>query len=305
MTPVQESISIRDVCMRDGLQDLKRVVPTNVKLDLAVKLYDAGVRWLEATSFVSATRVPQLADAERLCGELRLLGLEGLTLSAFAATRTGALRALAAEVDEISMTVPATDATSEANFGRTSKEMLQEVLSAAECRKRADMAVTISVAFSCPFEGPVPPERVLQLVEPLVIEGYSTIFLGDTNGMATPTQVSKLVQAVADEFPDTRVGCHFHDARGAGIANVLAAIDAGCTAVDSSLGGLGGCPFIPEAAGNVPTEDVVSLLSDMGFSTGVDPTRAARAALWMADALDVPLKSKAPGLIDERRAGAD
>jgi hydroxymethylglutaryl-CoA lyase len=287
------AVTIRDVAPRDGLQDHSVIVSTDDKLRLVRRLMRAGIRWVEVTSFVSPKRVPQLADAAELCSRLRAEPLPEFQLSAFAATRGGMERALAAHVDEVSTTVPATDAMTQSNFGRDRATMLREVVE-MRVDSLAAMSVTIAVAFACPFEGRVAPAAVLDLIDALATGGYDTILLGDTIGFANPRAVSELIGAAVERFPGIRFGAHFHDARGAGIANVVAAAEAGARVVDASLGGIGGCPFAPGAAGNVATEDVVWVLEQAGFSTGLQPSRLADAARWMSTTLEIATCSRSP-----------
>lgn len=287
------AVTIREVAPRDGLQDHSVMVSTDDKLRLVLRLIEAGIRWAEVTSFVSPTRVPQLADAADLCARLKAAPAAGFQSSAFAATRAGMERALAAQVDEVSTTVPATDAMTQSNFGRDRATMLREVAAMRDGAPRL-MSVTIAVAFACPFEGRVPPNVVLGLIDTLALAGYDTVLLGDTIGFANPRAVSELIGAAVELFPAVRIGAHFHDARGAGIANVVAAVEAGATVVDASLGGIGGCPFAPGAAGNVATEDVVWVLEEAGFSTGLQPSRLADAARWMSNELAIATSSRSP-----------
>jgi hydroxymethylglutaryl-CoA lyase len=289
-----DAITIREVAPRDGLQDYERVLPTADKARLIKRMHSSGLRWIEATSFVSPKRVPQLADAAELCAALAELELAGLELSAFAATSGGMQRATAAGVAEISTTVPATDSMTKSNFGRDRGTMLREVIEMRAGSPTA-MSVTIAVSFACPFEGRVPAGRVLDLVDSLAQGGYETILLGDTIGFANPRSVSELVSDVVQRFPSLRIGAHFHDARGAGIANVVAAAQAGATMVDGSLGGIGGCPFAPGAAGNVATEDAVWVLEEAGFATGLDPAAIADAARWMQSELEIVTCGRAAG----------
>lgn len=285
-------LQIRDVAPRDGLQDQAEIIPTERKVQLVRRLYDAGLRSVEVTSFVSRKRVPQLADAEELCARLRDEHLDGLISSAFVATAGGLTRAIDAGVDEISTTVPATDSMTQANFARDRAQMTDEVVG-MRAEAGADASVTIAVAFACPYEGPVAPERVISLFERLAEGGYTTILLGDTIGYANPRSVGSLVEQIATRFPEVTVGAHFHDARGSAVANVVAAVNAGATLVDAALGGLGGCPFAPGAAGNVATEDITWVLGQAGFELALDPYAVADAARWLPDGLGVPMRGRA------------
>lgn len=287
-------IEIRDVSPRDGLQDYGPFVPTATKVELIRRLAATGVRSVEVTSFVSPKVVPQLSDAADVCAELPAELQNTVRVSAFVGTASWLDQALSCGVDEVSIAVPATDAMSQANFRRDTASMLKE---AAMMRDRAGevaMSATIAVAFGCPYEGSVSVDRVLGLADALVEAGYERILLGDTIGVGNPAQVTDVMSALTERFPEVTFGGHFHDSRGAAVANVVAAVSAGAGVVDAALAGIGGCPFAPGAAGNVALEDVVWVLEGMGVSTGVDRLAVTDAARWLADTLDLPLASKTP-----------
>jgi hydroxymethylglutaryl-CoA lyase len=287
-------IEIRDVSPRDGLQDHAQFVPTRIKAELVRRLVGAGVRSIEITSFVSPKVIPQLADAAELCEQLRAEDLSGVRLSAFVGTASWLDRALAWDLDEVSIAVPATDAMSEANFRRDTATMLTE---AAAMRRQAPdlaMSATIAVAFGCPYDGAVSVERVLELADSLAGAGFERILLGDTIGVANPAQVTRVVASLTERFPEISIGGHFHDSRGAAVANVVAAVGAGASVIDAALAGIGGCPFAPGAAGNVSLEDVVWVLEGMGTRTGIDRAAVTNAARWLAGTLEVSLSSKTP-----------
>jgi isopropylmalate/homocitrate/citramalate synthase len=289
-------IELRDVCPRDGLQDLDQPIPTSVKAELVQQLHAAGLRSIEVTSFVSPKAIPQLADAADLSALIPGDTLPGTLRSAFVATQGGLERALAAGIDEISTTIPATDGMTQANFRRDRDQMLEEVIAMrAGLDAGTPASITIAVAFGCPFDGVVSPEQVLGLAERLAEGGYDRILLGDTIGVGDPRQVSTIYRLLRSRLDDrVTLGAHFHDPRGAGIANTVAAVEAGATMVDAALGGLGGCPFAPGAAGNIATEDIAWLLHDMGYTFDGDPAAIVDAARWMGEALDLPLRSRTP-----------
>ncbi len=290
-------VEIRDVSPRDGLQDHFEFVPTTTKTELVRRLAEAGVGSIEVTSFVSPKVVPQLADAADLCEQVLAQRAEqraGTRFAAFVGTRSWLDNALAWELDEISIAVPATDGMSQANFRRDTVAMLEQ---AAVMRRDAPetlMSATVAVAFGCPFDGAVSADRVVSLAASLREAGYDRIFLGDTIGVADPEQVRKVVATLVRSLPDTTIGVHFHDCRGAAVANVVAAVEAGARLVDASLAGIGGCPFAPGAAGNVALEDVVWVLEAMGVRTGIDREAVTDAARWLAETLKIPLGSKTP-----------
>jgi hydroxymethylglutaryl-CoA lyase len=286
-------IDLRDVTARDGLQDHPVVLTLDQKMALVDAIVRAGIRWVEATSFVNPKVVPQLADAAQLCEKL-LTQHADVKVSAFAATRRGAERALTAGADEISTAVPATDGMSQANFRRTTVQMLDEARSIRALAPNMDMSATVAVAFGCPYDGPVDPSTVERLASALIDAGYRTILLGDTVGVAHPRAVGDLVTRLTASFPDATVGIHLHDPRGCGLANVVAGVQAGATLVDATLGGLGGCPFAPGAAGNVAIEDVAWALRGIGYRIDPEPARLRAAALWMRDTLGIELRSSTP-----------
>jgi len=288
------TVELRDVCPRDGLQDFGQPVPTEQKRELVRQIHSAGISSIEVTSFVSPKAVPQLADAAELVEAVRAESLEGAFLSAFVATRGGAERAVAAGVDELSTTVPATDGMTQANFRRDRDTMLQEVAAMRGDFAGVPMSVTVAVAFGCPFDGAVPASLVVEVSDRLAEAGYERILLGDTIGVGNPHQVTELVGALTERLPQVTIGGHFHDARGSGVANVVAAVDAGATMIDAALAGMGGCPFAPGAAGNVATEDVAWLLHDLGYDTGVDLIAVVEAARWLREVLELPARSRTP-----------
>jgi len=290
-------IEIRDVSPRDGLQDLAGFVSTDVKAALVRRLAQVGVGSVEITSFVSPKVVPQLADAADVARQVVADRAElGTTtrLSAFVGTSPWVERALASDLDELSMAVPATDGMSQANFRRDTDTMVREAAAMRAHASGTDMSATVAVAFGCPFDGAVPLGRVLALATQLHECGYDRIFLGDTIGVADPGQVRTTVAALVQELPAASIGVHFHDSRGAGVANVVTAVEAGATLVDASLAGIGGCPFAPGAAGNVALEDVVWVLEALGVHTGIDREAVTDAARWFAETLSLPLSSKTP-----------
>ncbi|KUO56331.1 MAG: hypothetical protein APF78_01825 [Sphingomonadales bacterium BRH_c3] len=287
-------IEIRDVCPRDGLQDVTHFIPTAIKFELVKRLYGAGVRSIEATSFVSPRAVPQLADAADLMMMLKAEALPGAVYSVFVANEKGLELAMRAGADEISTTVPASEGMTRANFRIGRGEMLSTVTKLRSTAMDTPMSVTIATAFGCPHDGPVDAQTVIELADSLADAGYRRLFLGDTVGVGNPHQVADLFGRLRERLQDVELGAHFHDPRGIGLANVVAAIEAGATVVDASLGGLGGCPFAPGASGNVATEDVVWALHAMGYAIEPQPTAIVEAAQWLQQCLDIELTSRTP-----------
>jgi hydroxymethylglutaryl-CoA lyase len=286
------SATITDVALRDGLQNHPRVVPTDVKLSLLRRLLDAGVSSMEVGSFVHPELVPAMADTEDVHRRLPPAG--DARLIVLVPNLKGAQRALRAGARDVRVVLSATEGHSRSNTNRSVAEGLQETRQVLELlRATGSVRVTAALAttFVCPFDGVVPLERVVDVVRSLVGMGFEEVCLSDTLGRADPVQVERTVAVVRDQFPDTTFSLHVHDTYGMGLANVAAALRQGVTAFDGALGGIGGCPFAPGAAGNVATEDVVFMLRAMGIETGIDLDRLAVAAVELRTALGSPLES--------------
>jgi isopropylmalate/homocitrate/citramalate synthase len=273
-------VIVCDVGPRDGLQNEPETLPPEVRADLARLLASAGVPRVEAVSFVRDERVPQMAGAEEVAARLPRGATEfsGLVLN-----ERGYERFRATGLDRVNLTVAATDSFSRRNANASRDEALSAVARILD-RAAADgvpTTVTVSVAFGCPFEGAVDPRRVLELVEGL--ERAGEIVLADTIGVATPTAVRGLVARVG--ALGGTVGFHGHNTRNTGYANALAAVEAGASVLDASVGGIGGCPFAPRATGNIATEDLVYLLEGEGIATGVDLDALVGVAEWLAEVL--------------------
>ena len=274
---------LREVGPRDGLQNEDQVLPPETRAELVDRLAAAGLRRIEAASFVNAARVPQMAGAEEVVGALERR--DGVVYSGLALNERGYDRLRATGLDEVSFAVAATESFSQRNAGASVEAALGDAERIVE-RAQDDgirASVTISVAFGCPFEGPVDPDRVVEIAERLAATESDELVLADTIGVATPTQVKRLVQRVAGLGKP--VGGHFHNTRNTGFANAYAALEAGVGALDGSVGGLGGCPFAPNATGNVGTEDLVYLLEGEGVHTGVDLDALIAVSQWLEELL--------------------
>jgi len=270
-------VTIREVAMRDGLQ-IESPVPLAAKLRLLDAIARTGVREVEATAFVSPSKVPALADAAELAAALG--DYPDIEFSALVASAGGAKRAVAAGLRSLEYVVSAADGHSRANVGRSSAEACAQIADVAAIAHDAgaSVEVIIATAWDCPFDGPTPTDRVLDVVEAACTHGADRVALADTVGTATPGRVSALVDVVRPRIGDRPLGAHFHNTRGAGLASAWAAVTAGVTRLDSSVGGLGGCPFAPGASGNIATEDLVYLLRDSGVAVDVDLEAAIEAA---------------------------
>jgi hydroxymethylglutaryl-CoA lyase len=271
------SVDIREVGMRDGLQ-LEAPLPLAEKLAVLEALVATGVRRIEATSFVSPRAVPALADADQLAAELGRW--TGVAFSALVANPRGAVRAVDAGIPDLEYVVSASDGHSRANAGRPTAAAVGAVGEIAERAHGAGgtLEVIIATAWDCPFDGRTPVARTVDVARAAVTAGADRLCLGDTIGTTTPLRVVQLLDAVRRVCPGVPVGVHFHDTRGTGQANALTAIQAGVTQLDSSVGGLGGCPFAPGASGNIATEELVYLLEESGVRTGLDLDAVLAAA---------------------------
>jgi hydroxymethylglutaryl-CoA lyase len=291
------AMEIIEVGPRDGLQNEKALVSTEDKIELIKRSIDAGLRRIEATSFVHPERVPQMADAEAvMAGVPRRSDVSyiGLVLN-----RRGFDRALAAGADEVNCVVVASETFSRRNQGMSVADSVRIVTDLADDARAAGigLSVTLATAFGCPFEGEVPEATVVDLARQVHALGVDEIALADTVGVGVPAQVTRLVAGVAAAAPGAQLRCHFHNTRNTGYANAVAALDAGVTVMDASTGGIGGCPFAPDATGNIATEDLVYLLDRSGIESGVDLERLMGTARW----LDGVLGARVPGQL--ARAG--
>jgi hydroxymethylglutaryl-CoA lyase len=279
-----ESIVITEVGPRDGLQNEARPIPVEGKVALIERLAQTGLRRIEAVSFVHPRAVPQMANAEEVMASLRRY--PGVTYIGLVPNLKGAQRAVAAGVDELATVVSASQSHNRANLNATIEETMTQIAQIAALAKDAGLpwAGYISTAFGCPYEGKVDADVVISLGQALRRLGAYAVSLGDTIGVANPRQVYELVSRFLKEVPGVELRLHFHDTRGVALANVVAAMQAGATQFDGSVGGLGGCPYAPGASGNVATEDLVAMAEAMGIRTGVD-LHALVEVSWFAEEL--------------------
>jgi hydroxymethylglutaryl-CoA lyase len=276
MTTAQ-TILIREVGPRDGFQSWPEFVPTERKLEVIRQLIEAGIQEMETTSFVSPKAIPQMRDAtEVLAGAPRA----GCIHSPLVPNLKGATLALDSGADKLAVVISASDAHNLANVRRTINESLSDLRAIFDlARQRGKPVVgSMAVAFGCPYQGDVPEDDVYRLADAYVSGGAASVVLADTTGMATPPRVVRLVKGFAQRFPEIPYSLHFHNNRGTAMANLYAALEAGADTFDTALGGIGGCPNVPQAAGNLATEDVVYLLEDLGCDTGIDLMKLITAA---------------------------
>jgi isopropylmalate/homocitrate/citramalate synthase len=289
------SVVVCDVGPRDGLQNESKTLSVEVRAELCDRLADAGVKRMEAASFVNPKLVPQMAGAEEVMAALHRR--PGTSYAGLVLNEKGYQRALAAGVDEVHYAFAATDEFGKRNQNATVEEGLQTALALVR-RARADrmrITTTLSVSFGCPFEGPVPASRVLGLVERLMEAPADEICLADTIGVGVPAQVRELVRGA--RALGATVGAHLHNTRNTGYANAVAAVEEGVISLDASVGGAGGCPFAPRATGNIATEDLAYLLRGMGVETGISLEALIETSQWLGAQLGKDL----PGML--ARAG--
>ena len=269
MSDLPARISLREVGPRDGLQN-EDPVPTAAKVELINTLAATGVSRIEAVSYVRPEAIPQMADADAVWHGI--IRAPTVRYSALAPNLRGARRALDAGFAEVEVVVSASDTHNRRNVNRGTAESLDDIaVIIDEAHGRgATCQVVVATAWGCPYEGDVPADRVLGVAGRAVADGADSISFGDTTGMATPRRVTELVGGFRSAHPDVPVNLHFHNTRGTGLANVLAALELGVDDFDASVGGLGGCPYAPGASGNIATEELVYMVEDMGVATGVD-----------------------------------
>jgi hydroxymethylglutaryl-CoA lyase len=292
---MSDFVEIVDVSPRDGLQSQPVLLDTSAKLELIQRLVDSGIRRMEAVSFVNPKRVPQMADAE-----LVVKGLpqqDGLTFIGLVLNMRGYERAVATGIDEINCVVVASETFSMRNQGASLDQTMQNVTNICKQAETTNIAkgVTVAAAFGCPFEGEIPQGQVINLVERLADIGYKEIALADTIGVASPSDVSRLLTGINRLNLDIKLRCHFHNTRNTAVANTYVAIQEGVRSFDASCGGVGGCPFAPAATGNVATEDLLYMIHRMGMRTNIDIDKVIETAKW----LEGPLQASVPSMLSK------
>ena len=286
-----ESVRIREVGPRDGFQNEPEVIGTADKVRLIGMLADAGLKRIEVTSFVRPDVIPQLADATEVLGALE--PREGVAYSVLIPNRKGLENALPLidRFQEGNFFLSASETHNRRNVNRSIEESLADLEGTISAAARAGLRCegVISTSFGCPYEGEVPPDRVFEIAKRLAAFGCAEVAFGDTTGMANPRQVDEFFERARTELDGVELTAHFHNTRGQGLANVLAALDAGIESFESSFGELGGCPVPPGSTGNISSEDLVSMLEEMGVSTGVDLPRLIGASAEAQTVLGRPL----------------
>ena len=265
-----KEVKITEVGPRDGFQSEKTILKTEDKIDIINNLIEAGFPRIEVSSFVSPKAIPQLADAEKILNKVNRSSQT--TLAALVPNARGALRAVEAKLDEIVVFLSASESHNKKNVNRSVKESLLGFKEIADIAGKNNIPIQgdIATAFGCPFEGNISSKKLADISKEYKLMGFKGVTLGDTTGMATPPVVIDAINAIRDNVPDFNITLHFHNTRGVGLANVMSGLNLGITDYESCFGGMGGCPFAPNATGNICSEDLIYLLHEMGIETGID-----------------------------------
>jgi hydroxymethylglutaryl-CoA lyase len=274
-------VQIREVGPRDGLQAEKNFVPTEAKIELINRIFNCQIKLIEATSFVNPRAIPQLSDAEQVITQIDRPS--GSVVSALVGNQRGVQRAIRSGVDEVQVVISASEVHNQRNVNMPIAESLRQLGEVVPQALQAGVVVraAIATAFGCPFEGEISLKQIFWLTDEFRDLGIKQITLADTAGLGDPLLVSRLVGEVWNRHPELELALHFHDTRGLGLANSLAGLQSGVTILEASLGGLGGCPFIPRATGNIATEDLVFMCDRMGVETNVSLAQILDAARWL------------------------
>ena len=280
-----KQVSIIEVGPRDGLQSEPELLSTDVKLEFIAKAIDAGIRRMEVTSFVHPKRVPQMADAEDVVRGLP--ARDDVTYIGLVLNKRGFDRARDVAMDEIGMAVIASETYNQRNNGAAIQDSINSWLEMSAEAKQVGMRANcmVSSAFGCPFEGEVPLQRVLDIVKQIMEGNPVELGFADSIGVGVPAQVTEMIGAVREIVVDTPIRFHFHNTRNTGLANAMAAVDAGVDSLDASIAGIGGCPFAPAATGNIPTDDLLYMLDRSGVETGVSLDKIVETSFWLQEQL--------------------
>ena len=291
---MEEYFEIVEVSPRDGLQNEKKILKTNQKIELIARAIDAGFTQIEVTSFVNPKKVPQMFDSDMLVQSLPKKNGKDIKYIGLVLNERGFNRALESNLDVANYAIVASDTFSIKNQGAPTSENLNTLEKIfCEAKDKIEIAVTIAASFGCPFDGEISVSHLLSIIEKISKIGLSEICLADTIGVATPKDIKIKLREIYKSFPNLRVKLHLHNTRNTGIANAWAGIEEGITGLESSFGGSGGCPFAPNATGNIPTEDLLYMLNRSGIKTGLSISKSIETANWLENQLEKPL----PGLL--------
>ena len=294
-----DKVNLIEVGPRDGFQAVSKPIPTDIKVETIEALARAGVRHIQVTSFVHPQWVPQMADAEEVCR--RIPATPEVRYRALALNQKGVERAHAAGITRLDLSVSVSETHSNKNANVSVDEALRNLREMVDLARQEDIEVRVGLqcVFGCAYEGPIPSERILDMAEELLSMKADMISLADTTGMANPLQVKQLLSQLLPLTEETPLVLHLHDTRGTGLANLTAALECGVNWFDTALAGLGGCPFIPGATGNIATEDTLYLLHSMGIETGIDLAGVAACSRRLEQFLGRPLPGKMYRLADQ------
>ncbi|KWW21103.1 MULTISPECIES: hydroxymethylglutaryl-CoA lyase [Peribacillus] len=286
-----EKVTIKEVGPRDGLQNEQVIIPTQNKIDWIDQLSETGLSYIEVTSFVHPKWIPQLSDAVQVAKGIKRN--PDITYAALVPNERGLEAALEGEIDEISVFMSSSETHNLKNINKSISDTLPILKKVIDGAANSGKTVRgyVSTVFGCPYEGEVSMEQVFRVCDQLFDYGISEVSLGDTIGVASPRQVASFLENAVKRYDLSRIALHFHDTRGMALANVLQALQYGVDTFDSSLGGLGGCPYAPGASGNVATDDLVHMLHNMGIQTGINQEKLIKAASMMQSCLEKPLPS--------------
>jgi len=287
-----DTVTLMEVGPRDGFQFESQMIPIDMKLEIISGLIEAGLKQIQVTSFVHPAKVPQMADAEELVRRLPESG--AVNYSGLVLNCRGVQRARQAGLTHVEVSISASDTHSRNNAGMPFDRAAAQVKEMIALARKADMNVRagIQCAFGCVYEGEIPRKRIRKIVRDFVTYGVDAIAISDTTGMANPLAVKKMIATIGPETGSIPIILHFHDTRGLGLANVLAAVQSGITHFDTALAGMGGCPFVPGAAGNIATEDTAYLMASMGIETGIDISKVGRCSLRLEKLLNKQFPGK-------------
>ena len=284
-------VVINEVGPRDGFQNVQKFIPTADKIAIVEELIAAGVKNFELTSFVSPKAIPQLADAAEVCRAILAKHGDSIHTSALVPNLRGAQSAWEAGIREVACVISVSASHNRANINRTHDESIADLAKMIDTLPEMKIRVDLATAFACPFEGWTPLEAVVALTRRIHALGIRQIVLADTIGVATPDRIYNLCVLMRREFADMEFSLHIHDTRGMGLVNTMAGLDAGITCFETSIAGLGGCPFAPGAAGNTATEDLINMLSGMNIATGVQLTKLIDAVRLVEEKVEAPINS--------------
>lgn len=283
-----KKINILEVGPRDGLQNLENWVPTDIKIKLIQKLVSSGISAIEINSFVHPKAIPQMKDANIVAkAVVDEFSGRGLRIISLAPNLIGAKNAYTCGVREITYVTSVSEKHNLANVNRTIEQSLDQLANIKKELPNIKIRLAAATAFGCPFQGKIEDKLVIDLIEKARKIGISTVSVADTIGIANPKQVYDLFNKLIHRFPEMPLSFHIHDTRGMGMANAIAAMEAGITTIETSIGGLGGCPFAPGAAGNTATEDMVNMLKEMGIETGIDVKKLIEISKWLEKSLEM------------------